>query len=163
MDHARLASDSGFQAFLFDDDVDCFRLSLQLQSDGPGKAGFVFRINRESHDGYYLSLDLVKGVAQLRAWGTGPEASGERMMNFRSLQSGFWESDPNGMTRATLIAHGSYIELAIGEDVILSLADQTFERGAVGIYVESTALQATDVKLEQLISPAQSDEHLTVG
>ena len=37
---------------------------------GKGKCGLVFRIDPASHDGYYLSLDLLKGVAQLRAWGT---------------------------------------------------------------------------------------------
>ncbi|TWT93850.1 glycoside hydrolase family protein [Stieleria varia] len=158
-----LASESGFQAFLFDDDVDCFRLSAKLDIEGLGKCGLVFRVNRETHDGYYLSLDLTKGVAQLRAWGTGPEESGESMMQFRSLQQAFWDNPDRGVASFKLIALGSYLELSIDGRVILSLADQTFQRGAVGVYVESTVLTISNAKLERLSTPTQSDEHLTVG
>jgi beta-fructofuranosidase len=159
----KLSSESGFQAYLFNDDVDCFRLSVLLDVAGCGKCGLVFRTNRVTHDGYYLSLDLAKGVAQLRAWGTGDEGTGESMMQFHSLQSGFWASTVRNQADITLIVHGSYIELTIDGRVVLSLADQRFTRGAVGIYVESTELEAIHPVLERLKSPLQSDEHLANG
>ncbi|MDM4018650.1 glycosyl hydrolase [Roseiconus lacunae] len=158
-----LSSYSGFQAFLFNDDADCFRLQATIRMIDQGKCGLVFRINRSTHDGYYLSLDLKKGVAQLRAWGTGDEYSGETMMQFQTLQSGFWYNPVAGTAELRLIAHGSYIELTINGRVILSLADQIFSRGALGIYAESTKLEVSNVKLDRLTSPVQSDEHLTVG
>ena len=159
----RLTSESSFQAFLFGTDVDCFRFSASLTMIGEGKCGVVFRIDRETHDGYYLSLDLFKGVAQLRAWGSGPDGSGEEMMQFQSLQSGFWDNYERGKADIVLIVHGSYLELSIENRVILSLADQTFDAGGVGLYVEAAEMEVQNVTLERLQSPVQSDEHLTVG
>ncbi|OYP37728.1 glycosyl hydrolase [Rhodopirellula sp. MGV] len=156
-------SSTGFQAFLFEHDVDCFRLSAQIKMIDQGKCGLVFRINRATHDGYYLSLDLTKGVAQLRSWGTGAENVGETMMQFKTLQGGYWYNPIAGTAQLQLIAHGSYIELSIDDRVILSLANQDFDRGAVGIYAESTKLEVCDLVLERLAWPMQSDEHLTVG
>lgn len=161
--HIRVASETAFQAFLFNDDVECFRFSTQLHMAQPGKCGLVFRINRETHDGYYLSLDVGKGVAQLRAWGTGPDGSGESMMQFTTLQQGFWRNTDPKNAHACLVVHGSYIELSIDGRVILSLADKTFLRGGLGIYVESSCVELNGTTLEQLESPIQSDEHLTVG
>ncbi|MCC9602774.1 glycosyl hydrolase [Stieleria sp. JC731] len=160
---ATIKSHSGFQAFLFEDDADCFRLAAKLKMVDQGKCGLVFRINRATHDGYYLSLDLVKGVAQLRSWGTGSENSGETMMQFSALQGGYWYNPVVGEAKLQLIAHGSYIELTIDGRVILSLANQDFDRGAVGIYAESTELELKDLVFERLVSPVQSDEHLTIG
>ena len=158
-----LESHSGFQAYLFDDYQDCFRFRARFCQSGQGKMGFVFRIDRETHDGYYLSLDLTKGVAQLRAWGSGEEGSGENMMQFRSLQSAFWNTDEHPDNHFQLIAYGSYIELSIDSRVLLSLSDQTFSTGGVGIYVESAAVRVDNPVLETLRSPVQSDEHLAQG
>ena len=108
-------------------------------------------------------MDLRKGVAQLRRWGTGPDGSGENMMQFKTLQSGFWEAHRDRPIDATLIAYGSYIELSVDGRVILTLVDQTFVEGSVGVYVESADLKLTDVNLELLQSPIQSDDHLTRG
>ena len=162
-DALKVESYSGFQAYVFEQEIRCFRLSMKMCQEGCGKTGFVFRIDRQSHDGYYLSMDLRKGVAQLRRWGTGPDGSGENMMQFETLQSGFWEAHRDRPIDATLIAYGSYIELSVDGRVILTLVDQTFVEGSVGVYVESADLKLTDVNLELLQSPIQSDDHLTRG
>ncbi len=130
---------------------------------GLGKCGLVFRIDAESRDGYYLSLDLLKGVAQLRAWGTGDDGSGEHMMQFRSLQSGFWYSEVRSGASVQLIAFGSYIELSINGRVVLSLADQSFESGQLGIYLETAEVRVSEIQLDRLASPSQTDEHLASG
>ena len=143
--------------------VDHFRFSATLKMHGLGKCGLVFRINDQTRDGYYLSLDLLKEIAQLRAWGTGEDGSGEHMMQFRSLQSGFWFSKHHGTANVQLIAFGSYIELSIDGRVILSLADQTYNSGHMGVYVESSELRVADVTLTRLASPRQTDEHLASG
>ena len=63
----------------------------------------------------------------------------------------------------SLIVFGSYIEFSIAGEVILSLADQTFQKGAVGFYVNAATLEVSNAKLEALQSPMQSDEQLATG
>jgi beta-fructofuranosidase len=162
-DGMRLTSDSGFEAFVFPEQVNCFRFSSKLELCGLGKCGIVFRLSPEQHDGYYLSLDLTKGVAQMRAWGTGPAGSGEHMMQFESLQSGYWYNQSPGSAHVDLIVFGSYLELSIDDNVILSLADQKYHHGYLGVYVESAVLDLKQIKLQHLQTPQQSDEHLAVG
>jgi beta-fructofuranosidase len=162
-DYLELACESGFQAFVFDGELENFRMQAKLELQGLGKCGLVFRIDSETRDGYYLSLDLHKGVAQLRAWGTNSQATGDQMMQFRSLQAGFWHSDTRGQAEVKLIAFGSYIELSVDGRVVLSLADQHFHRGHVGVYLETAILWLNGVELVRLASPSQSDEHLASG
>lgn len=154
---------SGYQIFAFEEDVSNFELEATIEIEGDGKCGLVFRVNRETHDGYYVSLDLFKGVAQLRSWGTGPDGSQEQMMQFYGLQAGYWVTNPRGRAQVKLLTYGSYIELCIGGCIILTLADQTFEEGALGFAVESADLTITDISLKRLRSPVQSDEHLANG
>ncbi|KAA5542646.1 glycosyl hydrolase [Roseiconus nitratireducens] len=158
-----LECESGFQAFAFDSDFESFRMRASLEMLNEGKCGLVFRVDRESHDGYYVSLDLFKGVAQLRAWGSGPAGSGEEMMQFRTLQAGYWEPESRGKVDLQLLVYGSYIELSLGHRVLLSLADQTFHRGALGFCVESAQLRVTDLRVCHFSPPLQTDQHLANG
>jgi beta-fructofuranosidase len=128
-----------------------------------GKCGVAFRLDPETHDGYYLSLDLFKGVAQLRAWGSGPEGSGEDMMQFETLQASYWETETRGQAELQLLAFGSYLELCIGGKVMLSLADQTFARGSLGFCIESASVKLEQLAIDHFIPPSQSDEHLANG
>jgi beta-fructofuranosidase len=162
-DCTRISGCSGFQAFVFDEDLTSFRLAASVTLSGLGKCGIVFRLNRETQDGYYLSLDLMKGVAQIRDWGTDDAATGEKMMRFQSLQSGYWYSEHPGKADIQLIAFGSYLELSIDSRVVLCLANSRYDNGAVGFYVESAELELHDVVLQRLKPPSQSDEHLAVG
>lgn len=161
--HLELQSEAGFQAFVFDEPSDSFRFRANLKLHGQGKCGLVFRVDPDTHDGYYLSLDLLKGVAQLRSWKTGLERSGEQMMQFASLQSGYWYSKRHGEAEVQLIAFGSYIEFSINGRVVLSLADQTFENGLLGVYLETAHLELSQVSLNHMRSPYQSDDHLVTG
>jgi beta-fructofuranosidase len=161
--HTKLSGCSGFQAFLFDSELASFRMQASMKLCGSGKCGIVFRMDRQTHDGYYLSLDLMKGIAQMRDWGTNSAATGDQMMRFESLQSGFWRSQEQGMASIQLIAFGSYLELSIDERVVLCLVNDRYESGAVGFYVESAELELRDICLQRLTPPSQSDEHLAVG
>jgi len=161
--HLELQSEAGFQAFVFDEPSSCFRFQASLKLHGKGKCGIIFRIDPETHDGYYLSLDLLKGVAQLRCWETGLEGSGEQMMQFGALQSGYWYSEPPGQADVQLIAFGSYLEFSINGRVVLSLADQTFHEGLLGVYLETAHLELSKVSLRHMRSPYQSDDHLVTG
>jgi beta-fructofuranosidase len=161
--HLNLQSEAGFQAFVFDEPLGCFRLKALLRLQGQGKCGLVFRINPDTHDGYYLSLDLLKGVAQLRAWKTGPVGSGEHVMQFGTLQSGYWHSDPPNEARVQLLTFGSYIEFSVNGRVILSLVDRSFTKGLLGVYLETAHLDLSNVELHRMRSPYQSDDHLVTG
>ncbi|QDU41112.1 hypothetical protein Mal4_54770 [Maioricimonas rarisocia] len=162
-DRLELQSEAGFQAFVFDEELNCFRFRTTLRLWGKGKCGLVFRVDPSTHDGYYLSLDLLKGVAQLRAWQTGPDGSGEDMMQFRGLQNGYWYTETPGQARVQLLAFGSYLELSIDGRVVLSLADQTFDRGLLGVYLETAHLEVGDLRLNHMRTPHQSDDHLVTG
>jgi beta-fructofuranosidase len=158
-----LACEAGFQAFVFDGSIDSARLTAKVALCGLGKCGIVFRVHPETQDGYYLSLDLLKGIAQLRAWHTGPPASGEHMMQFRALQSGNWRSETPGEAELSLIAFGHYLELAVNGRVVLTLADQTFSEGLFGVYLESARMRLYDVDLRRMHGPEQSPHHLATG
>jgi beta-fructofuranosidase len=159
----QLSGTSGFEAFVFPESEHDFRLSAKMRLSGAGKCGLVLRLDRDSRDGYYVSLDLLKGVAQLRAWGTNGVATGEHMMKFQTLQSGFWYTETPGVADLQLIAWGSYIELSIDQRVVLSLANHEYDSGAVGFYIESAEVELEKLQLDRLEPPAQSDEHLAVG
>ncbi len=156
----QLESMFGFQAFLLDGPLTDFRLDCHLAVDGRGKCGFVFHLNEETHDGYYLSLDLLKGMAQLRAWGTAPDSAGEHMMRFRTLQSANWVARGDCGETFSLMVFGSYIELSIDGRIVLSLADPSFLEGQLGVYADSCSLSITNVGLHPMREPEQRDGQL---
>jgi len=156
-------SEAGFQGFVFDQEASCFRMRCRLSLTGIGKCGILCRVDPQSHDGYYLSLDLLKGIAQFRYWGTDVTKSGENMMRFESLQEGFWRATTIQNIEVQLVAFGSYHELSVDGGVILSLADSTFSSGLLGFYVETAKVEVNDLVVHQLNSPTQTDEHLVKG
>lgn len=158
-----IESKDEFQMFVCEEKLESFRLQARLDLDGRGKCGLVFRIDPESHDGYYLSLDLLKGVAQLRAWGTDHEKTGEHMMSFETLQSNFWFAKQTGAADVCLIAFGSYLEFSINGKIVLSLADRRFTRGHVGVYLETARLDVEDLEIFRMKNPDQFDDHLVGG
>lgn len=159
----QLVSKAGFQAFVFDQEVDCFRLRTKLSLQGAGKCGIVSRIDAQSHDGYYLSLNLLKGISQFRSWRTGDYGAGENMMQFDTLQEGNWRTQQPQDIDIQLIAFGSYHEFCVDGAVVLSLANSQFSRGLLGFYVESADLRIENLELHKIKSPTQSDEHLSRG
>lgn len=158
-----LRSDAGFQAFVFDHPLEHFRMRAGLEIKGTGKCGLVFRVDPQTHDGYYLSLDMHKGIAQLRAWVTGAEGSGEHMMQFRSLQTGYWYNKNEHWVDLQLLVFGSFIELTVNGQVLLSLADQSRCEGLLGVYLESAHLILKNTIVEKMRPPQQTDEQLVSG
>ncbi len=158
-----VVSEAGFQGFVFDQQVDCFQLLCRIQTSGVGKCGILSRIDPESHDGYYLSLDLLKGVAQYRSWKTRSDRSGEDMLQFDQLQDGYWRAGGSSRIDVQWLAFGSYHELSVNGKVVLSLVDATFGGGLLGFYVETAELRIDDLVVHRLQSPTQSDDHLVTG
>lgn len=158
-----IESDGGFEGFLFNQQVRGFRFSATLRLEGTGKCGLVFRIDPETSDGYYLSLDLLKGVAQLRAWGQNPGGKHEHAFRFRSMQAGYWRTNQHGPWEISLLALRDYLEFSLDGSVLLTLADPTYDCGGIGCYVETALLQLSNVTLEHLATPRNTPNKLAGG
>lgn len=149
---ATMGCDSGFEAFLLKGNYTDFILSGDLNLLGHGKCGIVFRTNEEG-DGYYLSLDFYKGVAQIRAWKHKPDGAIEEAFYYKQLQQSFFipEEEPHSFS---LIAYEQYIEFSLHGYILLTLADNEFDKGKVGFYVESGHIMVVGLQLRTCTSPA---------
>jgi beta-fructofuranosidase len=147
-----LACRSGYEAFLLPGHHGDFRLRCNLKLEGSGKCGLVVRVNSEG-DGYYLSLDLINGIAQIRAWGANPTPEFEHAFRYVSLQEGHFRGSEANDWDVEIVAHGMYLEMSIGGFIVLSLVDESFLEGAVGFYTESAAVALTNIVIETLSRP----------
>ncbi|MCA8997618.1 MAG: glycosyl hydrolase [Planctomycetaceae bacterium] len=153
----QLSSEAGFEGFVVSEKVRCFRLRATLSLDGLGKCGLLFRTDAETTSGYQISLDLQKGIAQCRAWGRKPHGTRENAFDFKPLQAGYWQNCGADDLEFSLVAMQSYIELSLGGYVLLTLSDETYTSGRVGLYVESSCLKVSNLKLEHFHPPRTAD------
>ena len=149
---------SGYEAFLLPGARRDFRLRARIELAGLGKCGMVIRVS-EAGDGYYLSLDLVKGIAQIRHWGANPTPEFEHAFSYQTLQTGYFLSNiMQGGWEIEFVTHGMYLELSINGQVTLSLVDDGFHEGHVGFYTESANLKLGDVVMESLSRPTRDQD-----
>lgn len=143
-------SDSGFEMFLLHGVYTDFRMRGLLHLDERGKCGLVFRMDPEDTSGYFVSLDLVKGLAQLRAWEYNEGELVEKVFRFQSLQAGYFVSNRKGPWNLELLCYGGYIELSVDGYIVLTLVDESFTTGHVGFYVESGRIRVEHLQLQEL-------------
>ncbi len=141
--------DTAFETFVLPGMLRNFRLRGTLEMEGLGKCGLVLRLD-ENGDGYYVSLELIKGLAQIRAWGNNPGGAIEEAFIYKPLQANYFVTSGLRPHRFELVAFGDYIELSIDDNILLSLADDTYREGSVGFYTESVMLRVDDMTLEEL-------------
>ena len=139
----RFAAESGMEMFLLQGEYDDFVLSGDLHVEESGKYGLLLRVD-EQGDGYFLSLDLRKGLAQLRAWAHNPEGSHEEAFHYQQLQGSNFVTG-RGPHRVSLLAYGQYFELSLNGFVVLSLADDQFARGRIGFYSEGAKVRVENL------------------
>ena len=137
---------SGFEAFLLRGTYKNFILTGEFKIEGRGKYGLVFRTNKEG-DGYYLSIDFFKGIVQLRAWGKKPNGKIEEAFEYRQLQAANYIPN-NGPHSFSLIAYDQYLEFSLNGYVLLTLADDQYQKGSVGFYVENARLRINSLELK---------------
>jgi beta-fructofuranosidase len=147
----RLASESGCEAFLLKGDYRNFMLTGTLDLEKRGKCGLVLRTD-ENGDGYYLSLELYKGIAQIRAWGRKPGGAERNAFRYDQLQAAHYIA-ADGPHAFRLIAFEQYIEFSLNGYVLLTLADDEYAEGGVGFYVESALMRVSDLALRLLGQP----------
>ena len=145
---------SGYEAFLLPGRYESFRLRATVGLEGSGKCGMVLRVDEEGN-GYYLSLDLYKGVAQLRAWGVREAAELEHAFKYEQLQAGYFVSRTDGPWEIEVVAHGMYLEVSIGGAVTLSLVDDAYCGGRLGFYSESSKILVEGLQVQRLNPPEQ--------
>jgi beta-fructofuranosidase len=163
--HCLATSHSGLEVFVLQGEHRDYRLSGTLVVERSGKFGLVVHADDEGN-AYYLSLDLKKGIAQIRYWATNPQGSFEDAFHYDQLQTANFVPRP-GPVAFQLISYGDYIELSLYGDVRLTLADGRLGSGRVGFYVESTELRVGDLVLETLQAPPdrpyEAQTPVTVG
>lgn len=150
----RMGTNSGFEGFLLRGEHRDYRLSGVLNVENEGKVGLVIHLDDEG-DGYYISLDPIKAIAQIRYWSSRPGGTVDEAFEYRQLQAAFHVAK-QGPIPFLLISFGSYIELSVHGDVMLALSDDRHQEGRVGFYVESAQVRITDLEMEVLYSPPNS-------
>ena len=130
-DAMRLSCTSGYEAFLLPGDYQDMRIHATVGLLGNGKCGLVIRVDDDGN-GYYLSLDLIKGLAQLRAWGENGAQEHDRAFDYQQLQAGHFVNIDRGPWEIEVVAYGMYLEVSINGYVTLSLVDDTFHAGRCG-------------------------------
>ena len=152
-----IASESGYEIFLFEPRCIDFRLRFSVRMEGRGKAGIVFRADEEGN-GYFISLDMVNGIAQARAWGHRPGGRFNEAFLYKNIQQNHFFANASRAYDLEAVAYGGYIEFSVNGFVILSLVDTTYmEQDRLGLYVESAAERFDDVQLEVLKGPSHED------
>lgn len=147
----RFGSHSGFEAFLLQGIYRNFILSGTLRLLGDGKCGLVLRLDDQG-DGYYLSLDLLKGIAQIRAWRHNAPGDFEAAFHYEQLQAAHYIPQ-DGEHAFRLLAYEQYLEFSLDGYILLTLADDQCKRGRVGFYVESAGMEVTRLQLDVCDKP----------
>jgi len=151
----RLACESGMEMFLLQGEYNDFVLSGDLHIEERGKYGLVLRVDDQG-DGYFLSLDLHKGLAQMRAWAYNPEGSHEEAFHYQQLQGSNFLTG-RGPHRVSLLAYGQYLELSLNGFVVLSLADDQFARGRIGFYSEGATFRVENLTFYTCTVPLSAE------
>lgn len=158
---------AGFETFLLRGRHRDFRLRGRMHMQGRGKCGMVFRLDEQTTSGYYLSLDLIKGLAQMRVWQARPEQGGpndglgEHAFGFKANQTANFLSNRQGPWDIELVLYGRYIEFSVDGYVRLTLVDDTFRAGRVGFYTETAQMRIDDLVMQHLRAPHDEAPALT--
>ena len=142
---------SGYEVYAFHKPANHIIWEGLLHLEGMGKSGFVLNVDEEGN-GYFISMDFVNGYVQIRRWGFNPD---DYLNNFKfdNLQTGLFKPPIDRKVHFRLINYGYYIELSIGERVILTLVDYQFEGSLIGLYSASSTVSLSDSKIHILAEP----------
>lgn len=155
--YIQLESFSGYEIFFFKRQPINFRMRFRIRMQGVGKTGIICKAD-ENTNGYYISLDLINGFAQIRAWGQQKVADLDKAFYFDNLQTNHFPATKELSYRIQLICYGGYIELSIDGRIILSLVDtQHIASSRLGLYLESAKITLKHVTLEDLDGPSTED------
>jgi len=145
------SSANGYEIFTIPEDDGAFLWCGRLRVHRQGQCGLVLGLD-EHLGGYFISLDSVRGVVQIRAWGSKPERVFRNYI-YEDLQLGTFPPSQDGGCAFSLIRWGSYLELSIDGVVRLTLVDAQFNGRNLGIFVESAEIELSSTTLFALEPP----------
>jgi beta-fructofuranosidase len=132
------SSESGYEIFYFDQPSDNFIWEGKVRHEGMGKFGFVAHID-QGGNGYFISIDLIEGLIQIRSWGYNPENNRQNFI-FSNLQSNVCAVPSSRMIDFKLICYGNYIELSVNGEVKLTLMDYIWSGPGMGLFTTATSV-----------------------
>jgi hypothetical protein len=94
-----------------------------------------------------------RGIAQIRAWGHRAGGDIEEAFHYQQLQAAHYIATDTSPS-FSLVAYEQYLEFSLDGYVLLTLADDQFECGKVGFYVESAQRRIDNLKLDVYDRPA---------
>ena len=147
-----LKSVSGYEIFSFLNAYSHFSWEGKLQIVHRGKCGLVFNLD-DGLNGYFISLDAIRGIAQIRGWGARPDRI-FKDYTYHHLQDNEFSTNSDMLYAFKLIRWGSYIELSLNGIVVLSLINSHFNGSRIGFYTESVGLKITESVLYEINEPS---------
>jgi beta-fructofuranosidase len=116
-----------------------------------GKCGLILD-GDEDGNGYFISLDFVYGLIQIRSWGFN-ETDNHKNFIFENLQTNQFNTSQEHKLDFKLIRYGHYIEFAVNEVVKLTLIDYRYQGSLIGIYSSSSVISLTNSLLYSISEP----------
>lgn len=120
-----------------------------------GRCGLVLELD-DQLNGYFVFLDTERGRARIQVWGAKPERVFQNYL-FENLQTGEFTPTDNRRHAFQLIRWKSYIELSVNGVVCLSLVDDRFSGANLGLFMESSEVALTGLRLRTLAVPATGE------
>lgn len=137
--HWTCSSKSGYEIFCFPKPSPNFIWEGRISHESTGKFGLVTHMDREAN-GYYISLDLIEGLIQLRSWGYNPANNRENFI-FNNIQANVCPVPLSGSVDFKLICYGNYIELSLDGEVKITLMDYFWSGDGMGVYTASATIE----------------------
>lgn len=151
---------SALEIFAFKIDEENYIWEGKLSMQGRGKCGLVL-CSDENGNGYNISLDMVNGFAQIRAWGSNTTDVHKNFI-FNDIQKSVFTSNEELTHEFKLIRYRHYIEFSIDNVVKLSLVDLTYDGKFCGVYCESSEVLLENSVISILRDiPANKDDDLS--
>ena len=152
-----ISCESGYEIFHLARTCVDFRLRCSAIMEGKGKCGFTFRSDHDAN-GYFVSLDMINGIAQIRSWGIKGTGEFEDAFHYDNIQENHFFPNPQRTYDFELVAYGGYLEFSAGGSVALSLIDTTYsDNDRLGFYVESASIRIRNLEFQPLHGPATED------
>lgn len=143
---------SGYEVFVVNQIAHSFIFEGTVTVEGMGKCGLVFNMDKQGN-GYFLSLDCVNGLVQVRAWGFN-EHDPKSNFIFRNLQINVFKINANNTYQFRLVNYEHYIEVSIDGIVKISLVDYTYKNDYIGLYCASSKVSLQDSYMYAIKDPA---------
>jgi len=139
---------SGFEVFTTTVDSGSWIWEGTWQTRQQGRCGLVFGLD-DQLNGFFVFLDTERGRARIQVWGALPERVFQNYI-FENLQSGEFTPVDDRRHAFRLIRWKSYIELSVDGVVCLSLVDARFLGRNLGVFMESSELALSGLRLHPL-------------